>query len=87
MENLLLKERMDLNLWDVRQMKANVDLMKKIAEKAPWSEPSKPLSSKLIQTLVELLQIIQEKDATRVNAGHTHVEQALNNLRDSTFGL
>lgn len=88
LENLVLKERMDSNLWDLRQMRKNVELMKKIVESAPWSgAQAEFLSSRLVQTLVELVQIIQERDATRVSAGHTHVEQALSDLRDHTFGL
>jgi hypothetical protein len=37
--------------------------------------------------LGELGTIIDQKDATRVIAGHTHVEQALSELRDVIFGL
>jgi hypothetical protein len=37
--------------------------------------------------LDELGTIIDHKDATRVIAGHTHVEQALSDLRAVVFGL
>lgn len=86
-ENLLLRERFDWQTWDLRQMNLNVLQMKKIAEKATWSAMEKKLGADLIAALGELHKIVVEKDATRVIAGHTHVEQALSSLRDIVFSL
>ena len=87
LENQFLKERLDYEKWDLRQMKSNVSLMKKITDTARWNESEKSLLEELVRAIEELLVIVQEKDTTRVIAGHTHLEQALRSLRNSTFGL
>lgn len=86
-ENLLLRERLDWQMWDLRQMRLNVLQMKKIIENATWRTDEKSQSSNLNMALDELEMIVSQKDATRVIAGHTHVEQALHALRDIVFGL
>ncbi len=87
LQNTIVREKFDLQAWDIRQMKANVFLMKSIVEKAKWGSAEKPMSLKLKWVLGELETIIQERDATRVDAGHTHVEQVFSELRKIVFGI
>ena len=87
LENQSLRERLDHERWDLRQMKSNVILMKKIAESVAWKSDDKAPLQELVRVLDELAKIIQDKDSTRVVAGHTHLEQAIRGLRISTFGL
>ncbi|MDG6997614.1 MAG: hypothetical protein JRN15_00705 [Nitrososphaerota archaeon] len=87
LQNAFLRERFDWQTWDLRQMKISVALMQNISEKTDWWENTLAASRKLNDTLAELMKIIDDKDATRVAAGHTHVEQALSELRALVFGL
>jgi len=87
LENISLKERMDHESWDLRQMKSNVQLMKKISDSASWKSETKASVQDLTKAMDELLVIIQNKDATLVVAGHTHLEHALREVRISTFGV
>jgi predicted phosphodiesterase len=61
--------------------------MKKITSKATRSLSTKDSFAYLEKSLDELETIIDQKDATGVIAGHTHVEQALMQLRDLIFNL
>ncbi|MDA4111528.1 MAG: hypothetical protein OK439_03255, partial [Thaumarchaeota archaeon] len=81
LENALTKERFDWQIWDLRQMKQSIELMKKITSKAARNPTTKDSFALLEKSLDELGTIIDQKDATRVIAGHTHVEQALSQLR------
>jgi hypothetical protein len=87
LESLSLRERMDHERWDLRQMKSNIQQMKKIADSVVWKSSDKSPLHELVRALDELSTIIQQKDATRVVAGHTHLEHALSQVRNSTFGL
>ena len=87
LENLSLRERLDHERWDLLQMKSNVLLMKKIAESVAWKSSDKSPPQELVAALDELAKIIQEKDSTRVVAGHTHLDKAIRDVRVSTFGL
>jgi len=87
LENAFTRERFDWQAWDLRQMKVRIDLMKKISENTNWEESVREASTHLKETLKELGTIIDEKDATRVIAGHTHVEEALSQIRKIIFGL
>ena len=78
---------MDHERWDLRQMKSNIQQMRRIADTIVWKSGDKLPLQELLRALDELSIIIQEKDATRVVAGHTHLEHALNQVRNSTFGL
>ena len=87
LENAFTRERFDWQAWDLRQMKVRIDLMKKISENTNWEESAREASTHLKETLKELGTIIDQKDATRVIAGHTHVEEALSQMRKIIFGL
>jgi UDP-2,3-diacylglucosamine pyrophosphatase LpxH len=87
LENALTRERFDWQMWDLRQMKQSVELMKKIVSNTSKSASSQAAFASLEKYLDELETIIEHKDATRVIAGHTHVEQALSELRALVFGL
>lgn len=87
LENTFLRERFDWQTWDLRQMKISIALMQNISEKTDWGENTRVASSRLNDALRELMKIANDKDATRVAAGHTHVEQALSELRALVFGL
>jgi hypothetical protein len=87
LENALTRERFDWQMWDLRQMKQSVELMKKIVSKTSKNASSQAAFASLEKYLDELEAIIEHKDATRVIAGHTHVEQALSELRALVFGL
>lgn len=87
LDNLSLRERMDHEMWDLRQMKSNILLMKRIADSVIWKSSDRSPLQELIRALDELLIIIQDKDTTRVVAGHTHLEHALREMRNSTFGF
>ncbi|HKW03662.1 MAG TPA: hypothetical protein VJN71_00055 [Nitrososphaerales archaeon] len=86
-ENLLLKERFDWQMWDLRQMGLNVLEMKRIVNATSWRTVESVQSNSLHSALEELQVIVSQRDATRVIAGHTHVEQALQALRNIVFGL
>ena len=87
LENALTRERFDWQMWDLRQMKQSVELMKNICSKTSKSASLQASFASLEKSLDELETIIEQKDATRVIAGHTHVEQALSELRAHIFGL
>lgn len=87
LENIFVRERFDWEKWDLRQMHLFVESMKKIVDKTAWRGQEASLAKSLESSLDELLTIIKNKDATRVAAGHTHVEQALSDLRSAVFGL
>jgi len=87
LENAFTRERFDWQMWDLRQMKQSIELMKKITSKAAGNPSAKDSFALLEKSLDELGAIIDQKDATRVIAGHTHVEQALSQLRALIFGL
>ncbi|MCL4518161.1 MAG: hypothetical protein M1587_03090 [Thaumarchaeota archaeon] len=87
LENAFVRERFDWQVWDLRQIKVSIALMQGIVEKTEWSEKMVSASNKLKEALGELMKIANEKDATRVAAGHTHVEQALSDLRSLVFGI
>jgi predicted phosphodiesterase len=87
LENTFTRERFDWQMWDLRQMRQSVELMKKITSKATRSLSTKDSFAFLEKSLDELETIIDQKDSTRVIAGHTHVEQALTQLRDLIFDL
>jgi hypothetical protein len=87
LENALTRERFDWQMWDLRQMKQSVELMKNIVAKTERNASTQDSFAALEKYLVELGTIIDQKDATRVIAGHTHVEQALSQLRAQIFGL
>ncbi len=87
LENALTRERFDWQMWDLRQMKQSVELMKKIVSKTERGASTQGSFASLEKYLEELGTIIDQKDATRVIAGHTHVEQALSQLRAQIFGL
>jgi hypothetical protein len=87
LENALTRERFDWHMWDLRQMKQSVELMKNICSKTRKSASSQASFASLEKFLDELETIIEQKDATRVIAGHTHVEQALYELRARIFDL
>ena len=87
LENAFTRERFDWQTWDLRQMRQSVELMKKITSKAARNPSTKDSFALLEKSLDELGTIIDQKDATRVIAGHTHVEQALTQLRALIFGL
>jgi len=87
LENAFTRERFDWQMWDLRQMKQSVELMENIVSKTSKSTSSQAAFSSLEKYLEELKTIIEQKDATRVIAGHTHVEQALSELRALVFGL
>jgi hypothetical protein len=87
LENTLTRERFDWQMWDLRQMKQSVELMKNIVSKTERNASTQDSFTALEKYLEELGTIIDQKDATRVIAGHTHVEQALSQLRAQIFGL
>jgi regulator of replication initiation timing len=87
LENLFLRERLDLKAWDIRQMKKNISLMKSIVDNARWGKKEEVASAKLGRVIDELSAIVQNKDATLVDAAHTHLEEALIQLRQLVFGL
>lgn len=87
LENLFLRERLDLKAWDIRQMNKNISLMKSIVDNAQWGEEEEVASAKLGRVIDELSAIVQNKDATLVDAAHTHLEEALIQLRQLVFGL
>ncbi len=87
LENAFTRERFDWQMWDLRQMKQSVELMENIVSKTSKSTSSQAAFATLEKYLEELETIIEQKDATRVIAGHTHVEQALSELRALVFGL
>ena len=87
LENAFTRERFDWQMWDLRQMKQSVELMENIVSKTSKSPSSQAAFVTLEKYLEELKTIIEQKDATRVIAGHTHVEQALSELRALVFGL
>jgi hypothetical protein len=87
LENAFTRERFDWQMWDLRQMKQSVELMKNIVSKTSKNASSLASFASLEKYLNELETIIDHKDATRVIAGHTHVEQALSDLRAVVFGL
>jgi len=68
-------------------MKSNIILMKSILKSTSWTKNATSASSKVQNRLDELLTIVQEKDATRVDAGHTHLELAISELRAAVFGF
>lgn len=85
--NAFVRERFDWQLWDLRQIKSSVILMQKIVEKTDWSDGELTVVNRLREALEELMKIANEKDATRVAAGHTHLEHAISDLRTIVFGL
>lgn len=88
LENLLLRERLDLKSWDTRQMVRNMMIMNEIVDKAAWNAKEKKNASASVKKEIErLLVIIQKKDATLVDAGHTHLESAITDLRKLVFGF
>jgi UDP-2,3-diacylglucosamine pyrophosphatase LpxH len=87
LENAFTRERFDWQMWDLRQMKQSVELMKNIVSKTAKNAASQASFTSLEKSLEDLETIIEQKDATRVIAGHTHVEQALFELRAVVFGL
>jgi NAD-dependent SIR2 family protein deacetylase len=87
LENILLRERMDLKAWDTRQMKKNMATMKTVTEKATWAPNESKVVAKLNEEIDKLSVIIQNLDATLVDAGHTHLEQAVTELRKLVFGF
>jgi hypothetical protein len=87
LENLLLRERLDLKAWNTREMGKNMLTMKEILDRAQWSAKETKASVALKNQIDALLQIIKNKDATLVDAGHTHLEQAVGELRMIVFGF
>ena len=87
LENAFVRERFDWQVWDLRQMKVSIALMQGIVENTEWGDKIVSASNRLKEALSELMKIANDKDATRVAAGHTHVEQALSNLRSLVFGI
>lgn len=87
LENILLRERLDLKAWDTRQMKKNVATMKEIVDRAAWGEKDARATENLMREIEKLLTIIQNRDATLVDAGHTHLERTVNELRKLVFGF
>jgi len=87
LENAFIRERFDWQAWDLRQMIVRIDLMKKISENTNWEESTRRAASQLTESLKELGTIVDQKDATRVIAGHTHVEEALSQVRKIIFDL
>ncbi len=87
LENLLLRERLDLKSWDTRQMRKNIITMNEIVEKATWNANEKNASASVKKEIEKLLAIVQNKDATLVDAGHTHLEGAITDLRKLVFGF
>jgi regulator of replication initiation timing len=87
LENMLLRERLDLKAWDTRQMAKNMLTMKAIVDKARWGEKEKKAIANLERVIDELSVIIKNKDATLVDAAHTHMESAVAELRKLVFGF
>jgi hypothetical protein len=87
LSNLFTREKFSLNSWDTRRMESELGTMRKIVEKAQWNEKEQTASKELAKNLQELAKIVQEKDATRVDAAHTHVDEALSSLQDLVFGI
>jgi hypothetical protein len=87
LENILLRERLDLKSWDTLHMRANMLTMKEIVTKASWDEKETSASEELLERIEKLLLVIQNKDATLVDAAHTHLEDAVNVLRKLIFGF
>ena len=87
LSNLFTREKFSLNSWDTRRMESELGTMRKIVEKAQWNEKEQIASKELAKNLQELAKIVQEKDATRVDAAHTHVDEALSSLQDLVFGI
>lgn len=87
LENAFVRERFDWQVWDLRQMKVSIALMQGIVEKTEWGEKVLSASNMLKEALSELMKITNNRDATRVAAGHTHVEQVLSDLRSLVFGI
>ena len=86
-QNLLLRERLDLTIWDLRQMRLNVIQMRKYLGAPLWGKEEKVRCDKAMKSLDELEQVIANRDATRVDAAHTHFEHALSELREVVFGV
>jgi hypothetical protein len=85
--NILLLEKMDLKDWALRRMSVNVNRMKAILAGARWEKGDVKAKERLARALEELEQVISEKDATRVDAAHTHLDEALGELRERVFGV
>jgi hypothetical protein len=86
-KDLTLRERLDLKNWELRQMRLNVLQIRKILGAARWEKKDVRAHGQLMQSLDELEDVIREKDATRVDASHTHLEEALSELSKSVFGV
>jgi len=85
--DLFLRERMDLKDWNLRQMSSNLQQIKRILEDAKWERSELSLTNDFSKSLEELELVISNRDATRVDAAHTHVEEALAKLRENVFGV
>lgn len=85
--DLLLRERLDAGNWDLRQMRLNVLQLKKVVGTPLWKGREKAVWQRLSRSIDELEEVIREKDATRVDAAHTHVEEAFSELREVVFGV
>jgi hypothetical protein len=87
LENMLLRERLDLKAWDTRQMGKNMLTMKTVLDKADWGTKETKAVANLKKVIEELTVIIKNKDATLVDAAHTHLESAVTELRELVFGF
>jgi hypothetical protein len=68
-------------------MRKNMLTMQDIVDKAKWNAEERNVTSDLKNEIDKLLLIIQNKDATLVDAGHTHVENVVTRLRNLVFGF
>jgi uncharacterized membrane protein YqjE len=62
-------------------------MLNQIADRADWSPKQKRAVDDLKKQIGTLLVIIQNSDATLVEAAHTHLEKAVVELRESVFGF
>jgi hypothetical protein len=85
--DVFVRETLDLKSWDLRRMNSNVLQMKKIFRNTRWEKSELTLRNKLARSLDELERVIFKKDATLVDAAHTHVEVVLAELREHVFGV
>lgn len=85
--NLLIRERLDLRSWDLRQMRINVIQLRKYLGAPLWGKDERVCADGAIKALDELEEVIAKKDATLVDAAHTHFEVALSELRELVFGV
>lgn len=85
LELALLREQAARRDWKLGAAAAELALMRRIRDKAQWSDELEALLDPLDAAIAEALDTVESKDTTRIQAAHTRLEKAIFALRDRLY--